>query len=199
MSVKELSWIGPISYAQPQGKGDYPGVICMKFNSIKAYNKYFKDNPSLLVVQDHYIKTLFGVTVIAMVTNQLKDEEMADLNEVSREVEFAMAERRKIRQEAKEKLEQEQAAKAEEEKRLATVGRKYEERVKHMKSLPVTDIARKLIEGSLNGGDPDVLFETPAVAYKVGWQAGRDSGFSAGYDEGVTDVYDEGVTYVEDK
>ncbi len=160
MSIKELTWIGDISYAQPQGKGEYPGAVCMSFNSIKTYNKYFKDHPNLLVIDDHYIPRffgLFGTSVVAMVTNQLNEEEMNDLQEVARETEFKMAEIRKKRAIAKEEQTRKAEADKVEEKRLADVGRRYEARVSHMKALPSGDPKRKELEATLNRGDVEVL------------------------------------------
>ena len=157
MNIKQLSWIGDISYAQPQGKGEYPGAVCMSFDSVKSFNAYFKAHSQLLVIDVTYIKRWWRTTVVAMVTNQLSPQELNDLQEVSREIEFAMMDRRKARAVAAEQEAIDKAVKVVEEKRLADIGRRYEARVKHMRLLPPNSTRRKEIEAKLNAGDPKVL------------------------------------------
>jgi len=159
MLTKSLTWIGDISYAQPQGKGEYPGSKCATFWSVYSYNRFFKKNDSLLVIDSTYIPYFFGLLtrVVVMFTNQLNEDELNDMQEVAREVEFAMAERRKKRAIHKEEQEKTNVANIAEEKRLADVGRKYEARVKHMRLLPASSQERKDVEAKLNKGDPSVL------------------------------------------
>ena len=101
----------------------------MEFDSVADFNRYFEKNESLLVVDVQYANTLFGLKVLCMVTNQLDPKELADMNEVSREIEFAMAARR-VERDAKLEEQALVDRKAKEEMaRLATVGSKYEARV----------------------------------------------------------------------
>lgn len=155
---EQVGWIGNTSYAQPQGKGEYPGATCKKFWSIWSYNRYFKKNSHLLVIDVHYVMFLgIWAMPVVMLTNQLNPTELAEMQEVSREIEFAMAERRAQRQKTEEENKRAEEAFKVEEKRLADVGRKYEARVKHMRSLPPGSKERKEVEAKLNAGDKDVL------------------------------------------
>lgn len=179
MSVKSLSWMGNISYAQPQGRGEYPGAMCKKFPTVKAFNDYFKpgnEGESHMVIDMTYYRPwqrlFLTVGVIAMVTNQLTGDELNDMMEVQREVEFAMAKRRKERQEAKEKLKAEQAVVLQNKERLALVGEKYEARVKHMKAMDPTSQDRKDIEKLINSGDPEILFTDKKEAFQTGYLQG---------------------------
>lgn len=175
MGTKQLTWIGNISYAQPQGRGEYPGAMMMKFRSYKKFNDYFAPGNSgerHMCIDKTEVPVLFGllgVHIYAMITNQLNEEELADMMEVQRETEFAMAKRRQERKEAKEKLEAEQKANAQDRERLILVGEKYEARVKHMKSLAPGDTERKELEKLLNAGDPEVLFNDKKEAYQSGY------------------------------
>jgi hypothetical protein len=159
MSVKGQMWVGSISYAQPGGKGDYPGAVCKKFWSVWGYNRFFTKNESMLVIDVTYVPVLLGLftKVIVMYTNQLNEEEMADMNEVSREVEFKMAERRLERAKYKEEQSVKVSEAQTEVARLAEIGRKYEARVKHMKSLARGSKERKELTKKLNAGDPEIL------------------------------------------
>lgn len=155
---QQAGWIGSTSYAQPQGKGEYPGATCLKFWSIWSYNRYFKKNSHLLVIDVHYVMFLgIWAMPVVMLTNQLNPQELAEMQEVSREIEFAMAERRQKRQAAEEENKRAEEAFKVEEKRLADVGRRYEARVKHMRALDPTSQERKNMEKKLNAGDKDVL------------------------------------------
>lgn len=160
MTLKSnIGWIGSTSYAQPQGKGEYPGATCRKFRSIKAYNRFFENNPQLMVINETYIPYFFNLftAVVVMMTNQLSPEELEDMQETSRELEFAMADRRKKKAEAREQLQKNAEAAKAELARLAEVGRRYEARVKHMRSLTPGSKERKDVEDKLNAGDPEVL------------------------------------------
>lgn len=156
---KEAGWIGSTSYAAKEGRGDHPGCKCMTFWSVYSYNRYFEKNASLLVIEEHFIPVLFGLItkVVVMITNQLTAEEMADYHEVGREVEFAMAERRKARAVERENQEAEGRRLVTENLRLAEVGRKCEARVKHMRSMDPSSPERKATEKLLNAGDPEIL------------------------------------------
>lgn len=166
-------WIGSTSYAQPQGKGEYPGATCKVFRTISGYNRYFEKNSHLLVINDHYIPYFFGLftMVIVMMTNQLSPDELEDMQETSREIEFKMADRRKTKTEAREKQAALAVATRDEVNRLADVGRKYEARVKHMRSLDPTTQERKDLEKQINRGDPEILGLTnkqDSAAYNAG-------------------------------
>lgn len=154
-STKKLAgWIGTTSFAAKEGRGDHPGCVAMSFPSVKAYNDYFAEHSGLLVVEENFIPRWFrGPSVVAMVTNQLDPEEMEDMNEVSREVEFAMAKRRQAKQEAREKAASEAALVEQELKRLAVVGSKYEARVKAARESSNPKEAMAVI----NSGDPEIL------------------------------------------
>lgn len=170
-TVKELTWIGSTSFAAKEGRGDHPGCVCMKFWSVWSYNRYFRKNSKLLVVEEVFLPVLFGLltTVVVMVTNQLSPEEMEDMNEVSREIEFAMAAKRKKKAEDREKAAEEANAKANENQRLAAVGAKYEARVKQMRAMDPTTEDRKELESLLNKGDPEILYTTKMEAFKTGY------------------------------
>lgn len=160
MSTKKLAgWIGSTSYAAKEGRGDHPGTVCLKFPTVNAFNEYFEEHDSLLVVDVQYHPRWWGLftTVLAMTTNQISPEELADMNEVSREVEFAMAGRRRDRAIMREKDEAENKLSAQEKERLAEVGKKYEARVKHMRKMDPGSKERKDTEALLNAGDPEVL------------------------------------------
>ena len=178
MDIKEQTgWVGSTSYAQPQGKGDYPGAKCKMFLTIWGFNQYFKKNSHLLVIDVSYIPVLFGLftSPVVMYTNQLSPEEQQDMQEVSREIEFTMAKRRAAKSEAQAKLKAESEAAQQEKDRLVLVGAKYEARVKHMKSLSPSEQERKNMESTLNKGDADILFVTKAEAFENGWRLGKQA------------------------
>lgn len=180
MSVKSLfKYPGTASVALRDGQ--YPGVKTRWFRSIAAFDKFFnedadKPGTGYIVVDAQVVPYFFGlfVGVSAMYTNQLSADELEDMNMVSREVEFKMADIRAARAAQREQAAAVQKATEEELKRLSQVGAKYEASVKHMRSLSPSDQERKDIERTLNSGDPEILFADKREAFNAGYLRGKE-------------------------
>lgn len=179
MSVKsELGYPGTISTALRDGQ--YPGVRAVWFWTVAGFNRWFTEEPGkpghgLLVtdvqVRPYFFGLLVGVAV--QYTKQLSMDEQADFLETSREIEFAMQAKRIAREAARLEARQvEEAAKAEVQ-RLAAVGRKYEDRVKHMRSLAPSDLQRKELDATTQAGDPELLFTSKLEAFQAGFVHGH--------------------------
>ena len=182
MSIKSQSnYPGQISLGDPVQA--YPGVKAKWFWTIWGYNWFFREvdgqpGHGLLVVRAEPMTYFFGLLtgILVHYTKQLTPEEEQDFLEVSREIEFAMADRRKTRQAQREQEAAIKAATDAEMTRLAQVGKKYEDRVKHMKSGTIDMKTRNDIESTLNGGDPEVLFGTKMEAFQAGYVKGYGVG-----------------------
>lgn len=178
MSVKsELGYPGTLSTALRDGQ--YPGNQARFFWSVDSYNRWFTEEPGkpghgLLITDVQCVPYFFGLLIGVMVhfTKQLAPEEQEDFLEVSREIEFGMQERRRKRALAAEEANKVQAAAKAEVERLAAVGKKYEERVKHRATLSPGDDERKSLDKTLNAGDPDVLFKDKSEAFAAGFVHG---------------------------
>lgn len=181
MSVKtELNYPGTISLGDPQQS--YPGCKAKWFYTIWGYNWFFREVPgkaghALLAVRVEPMTYFFGLLtgVLVHYTKQLSPEEEQDFIEVSREIEFAMNDRRKARREAQEKENLVKALTDQEMKRLAEVGKKYEDRVSHAKAKPTLKEQNDAM-ATLNSGDPEVLFYDKMDAFKAGYVKGYESG-----------------------
>jgi hypothetical protein len=182
MSVKtELHYPGTIQLVNTPTV-DYPGVKATFFWSIHSYNRFFQEGPGqakpFIVVKAEPVPYLFGLLTGVMVhyTKQLAPEEEQDFHEVTRRIEFEMADIRTKRSE--KKAEEQRVAKAatEEQARLALVGKKYEERVKHMRALDPSTSERKELEAALNAGDPETLYGSHTEAFKAGYVRGYEAG-----------------------
>lgn len=161
---------------------DYPGVKAEFFWSIHSYNRFFQEGPGqakpFVVVKAEPVSYLFGLLTGVMVhyTKQLATEEEQDFFEVTRRIEFEMAGIKAKRAEKKaEDQRVAEAAKAE-QARLALVGKKYEERVKHMRATDPSTSERKNMEAALNAGDPEVLYMDKVDAFKAGYVKGYEAG-----------------------
>jgi hypothetical protein len=149
------------------------------FWSTTSYNRFFQDTQvgdpkAYVVIEARPVPYFFGLLVGLMVTDtkQLDPGEEQDFQEVTREIEFAMADRRLKRAKAKEEQEAVQKAATAEQARLALVGQKYENRTKHMKTMPPGDQERKDMEALLNAGDPEILYGSKLEAYTAGYNLG---------------------------
>lgn len=181
MSVKtELHYPGTIQLVGTPAV-DYPGVKAQWFWSIGSYNSFFQEGPGqakpFIVVKAEPVPYLFGLLtgVLVHYTKQLAPEEEQDFHEVTRRIEFEMADIRKKRAETKaEEVSVAEAAKSE-QARLAMVGKKYEDRVAHMRAMAPSDKARKDLEQALNRGDPEVLYNSKDDAFKAGYVSGYET------------------------
>lgn len=95
--------------------------------------------------------------------------------ETSREIEFAMADKRAKRRAAAEEEMKLNLMVQEEMKRLAQVGQRYEDRVKHAKVQPTIKQQNDAM-AVLNSGDPEVLFANKLEAFQGGYVRGYENG-----------------------
>lgn len=180
MSTKsELNYPGHIS-AQLRD-GAWPGLKAIYFHTTKGYNKFFKEDPDkpghgYIVVDAQPKPWLFGLIVgwSILYTNQQSPEDMEDMQLVTREVQFKLQAIRQKRAEAKAEAKLVEERAKEEVTRLANIGKKYEDRVAHLRTLPASDHVRKEIQVSLDRGDPEVMFMDKMDAYKAGYLQGID-------------------------
>lgn len=181
MSVKSAMphYPGHAALSIYDGKS-YPGCKAKFFLTTWGFNRFFKEKPgqpghALLVVHMESTPWLLGLMmgITAVYTKQLSPDEMQDMEDVTREIEFAMEDRRAKRRAQAEEDQKVKIAADEEIKRRALVGQKYEERVKHMKTLPPSESQRKVLEAALNAGDPEVLFRDKLEAFQAGYVHGN--------------------------
>lgn len=180
MSVKTAlsTYPGTISLV-PQDL-NYPGCKAKFFWSVGSYNRFFTEKPgspghAYVVVGAAPISYFLGLLLGVMVhyTKQLTAEEEADFEMVSREIEFGMQEKRRERAQARKDAHQLDLQAQAEVARLAAIGKKYEDRVAHKKSLAPSDEEYKDVEKVLNAGDPEILFLSKEEAFKAGFVHGR--------------------------
>lgn len=141
---------GDINVATVDGR-NFSGCKAVVFDDADHFNAYFGPGGSAILGLLVDWRPMPDGSIVALFTRQLSPEEQQDFNEVSAEVEAAMRERRKARDERAIK---EAAAHVESEKELkrkAKVGEEYEKRVAHIKSLPPSK-HRKELERRLNAG-----------------------------------------------
>lgn len=160
----------------------YPGTKTKFFWTVSAYNRFFQEKPGepvkpYVVLEAIPTAYFFGllVGITCTYTKQLTPVEEDDMNFVAREVEFALDKRKMERAAREDEERQVQAAAQAEQARLAFIGKKYEDRVKHMKSAPTLK-ERNDAEATLNGGDPEVLFGTKMEAFQAGYVKGYEMG-----------------------
>lgn len=160
---------------------NYPGCAVKWFWTVRGYQKFFaedEDKPGhgFLVVDARPSPYFFGLLLGVMVTytKQLTHEEEADMQFVTREIDASLAKRRQERAERQDEERRVQEAATQEQARLALVGKKYEDRVKHMKA-PMTIKDRNDAEAALNSGDPEVLFGSKMEAFQAGFAKGVQS------------------------
>lgn len=179
MSIKTtFDYPGTLSTALRDGQ--YPGCKAKWFWTVSSYNRFFTEKEGqpghgLLITDVQHVSYLFGLLVGVMVhyTTQLTPKEAAYFQQASRELEFKMQEMR-LEEEAKEAEAQAVNVVAQAEiQRLAAVGKKYEDRVKHRATLSPSDAERKDLDKMLNAGDPDVLFKDKAEAFAAGYVQGH--------------------------
>lgn len=169
--------------------GAWPGAKAVYFLTTRGFNRFFVEKPGEpghghLVVHAEPRPWFFGLIVgwSVLYTNQQSEEDREDMLIVTREVEAKLDVIRRKRAEYKEEEAKVKLAAEEEVKRLANVGRRYEDQHAHMKTFAPSDDQYKAIKSMLASGDPNVMFTTKEDAFKAGYVQGhkrRDSDVAA--------------------
>lgn len=189
MSTKSiLNWPGHISAQLHDGA--WPGVKATYFMTTWGFNRFFREHDGKpghgrLVVKAEAKPWLFGLVVgwVVLYTNQQSPEDMEDMEIVAREVEAKLSVIRRKRAAMRAELAAVEVAAKAEMARLANIGKKYEDRVSHLRSLPASDKVRKSMQTSLDSGDFEVLFASKEDAFKAGYVQGHAT--AAAKDEGL--------------
>ncbi len=150
-AVAVVNYPGHMAFANKGGEY-FHGCRIGHFKDIAALNEFFAPGSvgHLKLVAE--ILPQNDGTVLCVYTNKLSHEDMEDVEEFNRNMHSYFEEKREKRKNERLAAEQKREDEAKEAKRLAEVGRKYEARTKHVKTLEPGSLERKRQERDINSG-----------------------------------------------